>query len=93
MSPVGWYSTVVCLARMVMPFSRSRSPESRTRSTTASLARNTPDWRSIASTSVVLPWSTWATMAMLRRSLRGSVMWVAGMATPEVGVIGGPIVA
>ena len=53
-----------------MPFSRSRSPESITRSTTASLARKTPVWRSIASTSVVLPWSTWATMARLRRSSR-----------------------
>ena len=29
------WSTVVCLARIVMPFSRSRSPESMTRSTTA----------------------------------------------------------
>ena len=63
-------STAVCLARMVMPFSRSRSIESRTRSTTSWLARNTPDWRSMASTRVVLPWSTCATMAMLRRSLR-----------------------
>ncbi len=53
-----------------MPFSRSRSPESSTRSTTASLARNAPVWRSIASTSVVLPWSTWATIATLRRSWR-----------------------
>ena len=45
-----------------MPFSRSRSPESRTRSTTAWLERKAPVWRSIASTSVVLPWSTWATI-------------------------------
>ena len=56
-----------------MPFSRSRSPESRTRSTTAWFARKAPVWRSIASTSVVLPWSTWATMARLRRSLRMAV--------------------
>ena len=56
-----------------MPFSRSRSPESRTRSTTASFARNVPVWRSIASTSVVLPWSTWATIATLRRSARTAV--------------------
>src|SRR6266508_2295143 len=61
-------STAVCLARMVMPFSRSRSIESMTRSTTSWLARKAPDWRSIASTSVVLPWSTCATMARLRRS-------------------------
>src|SRR5476651_2578178 len=49
-----------------MPRSFSRSLESMTRSTTASLERKVPDWRSIASTSVVLPWSTWAMMAMLR---------------------------
>ena len=56
-----------------MPFSRSRSPESMTRSTTAWFARNVPVWRSIASTSVVLPWSTWATIATLRRSARIAV--------------------
>src|SRR5579884_414495 len=56
----------VFLARIVMPRSRSRSFESITRSATASLARKVPDWRSIASTSVVLPWSTWAMMAILR---------------------------
>ena len=48
-----------------MPFSRSRSPESMTRSTTAWFERKAPVWRSIASTSVVLPWSTWATMATI----------------------------
>src|ERR1700756_801310 len=56
----------VFLARIVMPRSRSSSFESMTRSATASLARNVPDWRSMASTRVVLPWSTWAMMAMLR---------------------------
>jgi len=56
----------VFLARMVMPRSRSRSLESMTRSTTASLARKMPDWRSMVSTRVVLPWSTWAMMAILR---------------------------
>ena len=63
-----------------MPFSRSRSIESSTRSTTSWLARNTPDWRSMASTSVVFPWSTWATMAMLRRSLRmaGTTEFLSG---------------
>src|SRR5262249_54517903 len=60
--------TAVFLARIVMPFSRSRSPESSTRSATRSFARKAPDCHSIASTSVVLPWSTWATMATLRRS-------------------------
>jgi hypothetical protein len=56
----------VHLARMVMPRSRSWSLESMARSDVASLARNTPDWASSWSTSVVLPWSTWAMMAMLR---------------------------
>src|SRR4051794_38621134 len=55
-----------------MPFSRSRSMESMTRSRTepssAWWAVNTPDSHSMASTSVVLPWSTWAMMATLRRS-------------------------
>src|SRR5665213_1739528 len=51
---------------MVMPRSRSRSLESMTRSVTASLARKVPDWRSMASTRVVLPWSTCGMMAMLR---------------------------
>src|SRR5215210_4106942 len=55
---------------MVMPRSRSRSIESMTRSLTSWLARKAPDCQSIASTSVVLPWSTWATMATLRRSSR-----------------------
>ena len=50
-----------------MPRSRSRSFESITRSRTSWFARKTPLWRSSASTSVVLPWSTWAMMATLRR--------------------------
>ena len=53
-----------------MPFSRSRSPESRTRSVSSSLARKAPVWRSMASTSVVLPWSTWATIATFLMSSR-----------------------
>src|SRR5260370_1240943 len=56
----------VFLARMVMRRSRSSSFESITRSATASLARNVPLCLSMASTSVVLPWSTCAMMAMLR---------------------------
>ena len=56
----------VCLARIVMPFSRSRSPESMTRSTRAARSPNAPEARSMASTRVVLPWSTCATMATLR---------------------------
>ena len=53
-----------------MPRSRSWSMESITRSVSCSCAANTPDWRSIASTSVVLPWSTWAMIATLRMSER-----------------------
>src|SRR5437879_4966771 len=52
---------------MVMPRSRSRSFESITRSSMCSCAANVPDWASSLSTSVVLPWSTWAMIAMLRR--------------------------
>src|SRR5579872_551320 len=66
--------TAVFLARMVMPFSRSRSIESSTRTATSWFSRNTPDCHNMASTSVVLPWSTCATMARLRRSRRVSVM-------------------
>ena len=66
----GLVLTAVFLARIVMPFSRSRSMESMTRSLTSWLARNAPDCQSILSTRVVLPWSTWATMATLRRSAR-----------------------
>src|SRR5271165_631550 len=57
----------VFFARMVMPRSRSNSLESITLSACASLARQVPLWFSMASTSVVLPWSTCAMMAMLRR--------------------------
>ena len=57
-----------------MPFSRSRSIESMTRSLTepssAWWIENAPHCQSIASTRVVLPWSTWATIATLRRSSR-----------------------
>ena len=60
--------TAVFLARIVMPFSRSRSIESITRSATSWFARKAPDCHSMASTRVVLPWSTWATMATLRMS-------------------------
>src|SRR6185503_13391080 len=51
---------------MVMPRSRSRSFESITRSVISWLARKAPLWRSMASTRVVFPWSTWAMMATLR---------------------------
>ena len=58
------------LAMIVMPFSRSRSIESMIRSATDSFARKIPLCQSIASTRVVLPWSTCAMMATLRRSGR-----------------------
>ena len=65
---MSFHTSDVFFARIVIPFSRSRSIESMTRSATVSLTRNAPDCCSIESTSVVLPWSTWATIAMLRRS-------------------------
>src|ERR671915_814186 len=64
------YRTAAFLARIVMPRSRSWSIESRMRSVSSSWAANTPDWRSMASTSVVLPWSTCAMIATLRMSSR-----------------------
>src|ERR1051325_2591588 len=53
---------------MVMPFSFSRSIESMRRSSCDScwLARKVPDCLRRQSTSVVLPWSTWAMMAIFR---------------------------
>ena len=65
--------TEVFLARIVIPFSRSRSVESMTRSFTSWFSRKEPACQSSASTSVVLPWSTWATIATLRRSSRVAV--------------------
>ena len=59
-------STDVHLARMVIPRSFSRSVESIARSSTRWLSRKVPDWRNSWSTSVVLPWSTWAMIATLR---------------------------
>ena len=55
-----------------MPFSRSRSIESSTRVATSWPTRKAPDCHSIASTSVVLPWSTCATIATLRMSSLGT---------------------
>ena len=75
--------TAVFLARMVMPFSRSRSPESITRSVSSWWAPNAPVWRSSASTRVVLPWSTCATMATFLMSSRVS------MGGPTIDDLGG----
>ena len=58
------YRIDVFFERMVMPLSLSRSLLSITRSSTTSLVRKVPLWRSISSTSVVLPWSTCAIIAM-----------------------------
>ena len=57
----------VFLARMVMPRSFSWSLLSITRSASTVRSLSVPDCFSRRSTRVVLPWSTWATMAMLRR--------------------------
>src|SRR3979409_1495855 len=54
---------------MVMPRSRSRGFESMTQSVVSWFDRNAPDCRSRKSTSVVLPWSTWAMIAMFLRSI------------------------
>src|SRR3569832_2128996 len=76
---------------MVMPRSFSRSFESMTRSSTAWLSRKVPDCLRSWSTSVVLPWSTCAMMAMLR-SLRD--MMGAGMrGQPGVDALEHPLVA
>jgi hypothetical protein len=58
----------VNFARMVMPRSRSRSFESMAQSATTSPGRKEPAWCRKPSTRVVLPWSTWAMMAMFRTS-------------------------
>src|SRR3954453_20910137 len=73
------WRTAVFFARIVMPFSRSRSIESMTRSLTSWFSRNAPDCHSMASTRVVFPWSTWATIATLRRSSRTTVWRLLGM--------------
>ncbi len=72
-----FHTTEVALARMVMPRSRSRSFESITRSATRWLSRNAPDCCKSRSTSVVLPWSTWAMMAMLRSFMGLDGFWRA----------------
>src|SRR5271155_5629214 len=75
---------------MVMPRSRSRSFESMTRSVNASFARKVPDWRSMASTRVVLPWSTWAMMAMLKIGFWASFaagIFAGGVAVSEVAMV------
>ncbi len=67
---MGPWRTAVFLASIVIPRSRSSGLESITRVATSWPSRNTPLCLSIASTSVVLPWSTCAMMATLRMSER-----------------------
>ena len=70
------HAIAVFFDRMVIPRSRSRSFESMTRSVrSAPCFASVPDCRNSWSTSVVLPWSTWAMIAMLRSALTASVMW------------------
>ena len=60
----------VFLARIVIPLSRSSSLESKTRSSTCWLSLKMRACFSIASTKVVLPWSTCAMMATFLISFR-----------------------
>mmetsp|Transcript_43264 Transcript_43264/g.139438 ORF Transcript_43264/g.139438 Transcript_43264/m.139438 type:complete len:209 (-) Transcript_43264:30-656(-) len=64
------YSMAAFLARIVMPRSRSWSFESISRSSLSIEPEMACADCSIASTRDVLPWSTWATIAMLRMSER-----------------------
>src|SRR5437762_4463783 len=79
------------LARMVMPRSRSMGFESRMSpccppsSFSSSPERKLPDCLSRLSTSVVLPWSTWAMMATLRISERFMVGSLPGALFQDVG--------
>src|SRR5690242_1530934 len=68
---VSFHTTEAALARIVIPRSRSRSLESMARSTTRWLSRYAPDCCKSRSTRVVLPWSTCAMIATLRRSICG----------------------
>ena len=79
--------TAVFFAMIVMPFSRSRSIESMIRSGTDSFARNRPDCHSIASTSVVFPWSTWAMIAMFRMFSRCSIRSIVSRAFAALGAL------
>ena len=78
---LSFHTTLVHLARIVMPRSFSKSFLSSARSATTWCSRKEPDWRSSWSTSVVLPWSTCAMMAMLRMSMRRTL----GRARPHLG--------
>ncbi len=81
---VFFHTIEVALARIVMPRSRSRSFESIARSATRWFSRNEPDCCSRRSTSVVLPWSTWAMIATLRRFM--TKISIRKMKTSESGL-------
>jgi len=65
---VSWYRIAVFLARMVIPFSRSRGFESMISEPISWFSRKVWLCFSSASTRVVFPWSTWAMIARLRMS-------------------------
>ena len=62
------YSTAVFFAKMVIPRSFSKAFESIARSCNCVRASNVCDCFNNSSTKVVLPWSTWAIIAILRIS-------------------------
>ena len=66
---IPFHSTLVALARIVIPRSRSKSLESIALSTTSWFSLKAPDCFKSSSTRVVLPWSTCAIIAILRRSI------------------------
>src|SRR3569833_922732 len=72
---VSFQTSEVTFAKMVMPRSRSRSLESMARSSTRWFSRNEPDCLRSTSIRVVLPWSTWAMIAMLRNAIGGRLRW------------------
>src|SRR6516225_12315875 len=80
---VSRHTSEVAFAKIVMPRSRSRSLESSARSITRWFSRNEPDCWSSRSTRVVLPWSTWAIMAMLRSSIAELNSEFGNVAGPE----------
>ena len=63
------WETEAFLARIVMPRSRSRGLVSMISAPTCWWARKTWPCINSASTSVVLPWSTWAMIARFRMAL------------------------
>src|SRR5208283_2415618 len=75
---VSFQTIEVAFAMIVMPRSFSRSFESITRSATRWFSRKAPDCCRSRSTSVVLPWSTWAMMAILRSFMGKAALRTTG---------------